>query len=777
LTLAAQAPTIAPTAMIGTILGHYRLVEQIGAGGAGVVYLARDERLERDVAIKILSHPSAVAETSRRKFRREALALSRTNHPNIATIHDFDNQDGLDYLVMEYIPGRTLSQQVANAPLGNDEAVALGCQLADGLAFAHATGVVHGDLKPGNIRITPDGRLKILDFGLARIAITGNTTTEPMTQPGLGGTLPYMAPEQIRGQPSDMRTDVYSAGAVLYEMATGHRPFNATNDAALMNAILQGGPETPTSTNPHISAGLNAVVMKALDLDPSLRYQSATELQVDLHRLANRRPPPAPRPRHLWKVAAALLVAATVAAVATAAWWRRGPATPSSTSSSSSSSVPGRDDGRPEAGSRLRVELTPAELIGVGADVSHWPGLIHGLLASELAGVPEISLLDTGAGTTRRRTTGSNLAVRMRILSVGAARELHCSVIESATNEVTFSTRTSVDAEDQLPSAVRELSAALSAFFKVRANGLEFARDLRPWISTRTYKAEAVTAFVHGAMYVFRFQPGEPRRHFQRALEIDPTFVAPRIWRFPTFLQEGKAEPELAYLTSIEAMASPFEQTMIAFVRAVAAGNEAAQARHLEVALQYAPGNRILTSTLATIQTQQGDCRAAMNSLRPLVEGRWAFAPLYVQWANCAIDLGQLHEAQRSLEGSLDLVPPYPDAYALLDALAIFRNDIPASSRYASLVAGRLKDLSGSRPGEARTVAPSYARVGEHAFRTGAFASALVVFEKAAAFDPAHAAYRDRLADTLEKLGRLRESREQRNQAQALREKNGSGRR
>ena len=302
--------------MIGTTLGQYRLMQQIGAGGVGVVYLARDERLERDVALKVLSQ-RAMTESGRRRFKREALALSRNNHPNIATIHDFNNQDGLDYLVMEYIAGRTLSQYLLNGPLSGDETIALGCQLADGLAFAHSKGVVHGDLKPGNIVVTTDGRLKILDFGLARVAAAGETTTQTMTdQAGFGGTLPYMAPEQIRGQLSNQSTDIYAAGAVLYEMATGHRPFVATNDAALMTAILDGKPDPPTDTNPLISDGLNTIVMKALDLDPGLRYQSAAELQVDLQRLAGRPPVSISRPHRDWKtfVAAAGAVLAVVLA-------------------------------------------------------------------------------------------------------------------------------------------------------------------------------------------------------------------------------------------------------------------------------------------------------------------------------------------------------------------------------------------------------------------------------------------------------------------------------
>ena len=752
--------------MIGATLGHYHLIEQVGAGGVGVVYLARDERLEREVAVKVLSPRNALTGAARRNFRREALALSRASHPNIATIHDFNNQDGLDYLVMEYIVGRPLSAHVLSGPLSNEETVALGCQLADGLAFAHSKGVVHGDLKPGNIRVTPDGRLKILDFGLARVTASGDTTTQTMTGTGgLGGTLPYMAPEQIRGQVADQRSDVYAAGAVLYEMATGHRPFNATNDAALMNAILRGKPDPPTETNPHISSGLSAIVVKALDLDPSLRYQSATELQVDLHRLGGRSVPIARR-RVGWRaVATYLLVAAAAIVVAAIGGRHLGiRETPPLTTTEMPSS----------SGGRLRVELTPPEVIGASTETGQWPRVIHALMASDLAAVQEISLLDRAAGregkSTREATGDSSLAVRMRVLSLGPSRELECSVVESKTEEVTFVVRTSIVSEDQLPAGVHELSSALTEYFRVRSSGPEFANDLRPWISSRSYNVRAVRAFVQGAMYVFRYLPGEPQRYYQRALEIEPTFVAPRIWRLAPLLQQGKvgdARADLAYLRSIEAQASPFEQAMIAYAGALLDMNAAAQARHIEVALRYAPGNRVLLVSLALAQELQGDCRAMLDTIRPLVERRWAYAPLYGQWARCTIELGLVDEARRTLEASLTLVPAWPEVYAFLEALAMVRDDTVDAARYAKLVRARLNELG--TPERTQPLASAYSRVGEHALRIKAFPQALQLFAKASEFDPSEPEYHDRLAETLESLGRTRESQQERNRAGALR--------
>ena len=274
--------------MLGKNLGHYRVLEQIGAGGMGVVFLAHDEQLERDVAIKILPSGTLADESARKRFRKEALSLAKLNHPNIAIIHDFDTADDTDFLVTEYIAGESLDKMLANGALPSKEVVRLGLQLARGLSAAHAEGIIHRDLKPANLRLTSDGRLKILDFGLAQfahpeadIAATASLT---MSQQ-ITGTLPYMAPEQLRGDPTDRRADIWAAGAVLYELATGSRPFPETHGPLLINAILNQEPVPARKRNPEILPGLESIIWKALRKNPGDRYQSAAELEKDLRLL------------------------------------------------------------------------------------------------------------------------------------------------------------------------------------------------------------------------------------------------------------------------------------------------------------------------------------------------------------------------------------------------------------------------------------------------------------------------------------------------------------
>src|SRR6266567_3629659 len=248
LTWFSASPNMSATGEIvattGQSLGRYRIIEQIGAGGMGVVYRARDERLERDVALKLLPAGTLADKVARKRFRQEALALSQLNHPNIATIYDFDSQSGVDFLAMEYIHGTTLDCKLTAGALAEKEVLSFGGQLASGLVAAHERGVVHRDLKPGNLRLTPDGQLKILDFGLAKLlppeAASAGTETLSQTQHTVAGTLPYMAPEQLLGERVDARTDISVLGAVA---VTGL--LFSLNVGGMRNRLL-GGAASPS---------------------------------------------------------------------------------------------------------------------------------------------------------------------------------------------------------------------------------------------------------------------------------------------------------------------------------------------------------------------------------------------------------------------------------------------------------------------------------------------------------------------------------------------------
>lgn len=293
----------------------------------GVVYRAHDDRLNRDVALKILPPDSLIDENQRRKFRIEALTLSALNHPNIATVHDFDSQEGVDFLVTELITGAGLDTILERGPLSENEVLRLGAQMAEALAAAHGQNIIHRDLKPANLRLTSDGRLKVLDFGLAKLVQPVAEALTETANNAAAGTLPYMSPEQLRGDPLDPRTDIWGAGAVMYEMATGRQPFAAKTTSALSGEILHSSVVPPRRKQPGLSPRLDDIIVKCLEKDPENRYQSAKELLVDLRRLASPTAVvgvPGRTPSHrvlaVATIAAALVVAAVILWIA----WQSG---------------------------------------------------------------------------------------------------------------------------------------------------------------------------------------------------------------------------------------------------------------------------------------------------------------------------------------------------------------------------------------------------------------------------------------------------------------------
>jgi eukaryotic-like serine/threonine-protein kinase len=554
----------------GDTIGPYEILARIGAGGMGIVYRARDSRLEREVAIKILSVGLLSDDGARRRFRKEALALAKLSHANVAAVYDVGEQGGTDYIVMECVPGLPLAEKLKSGALLEKEISSLGSQIAAALEEAHEQGIIHRDLKPANVMVTPKGQAKVLDFGLAKLLPFGTATTQSFAEShALVGTLPYMAPEQLEGDPVDARTDIHALGLVLYEMASGRRLFQQDSIPQLTDAILHRQPVTPRAYNARVSPELERIILKCLEKEPDNRYQSAKELGVDLRHLGAPQAvtsvsaaalAPARSRRSLWPIlagAAALVAAATAGAYF---YLHRAPKLTEKDSiviaDFANSTGDPVFDGTLRQGLTAQLQQTPFLQLVSGDRISQ---------ALRLMEKPANTRLTNDVARQICQRVNATALIEGSIAALGSQYVLGLDALNCSTGEILDQEQVTAGGKETVLAALGTAASAIRKKLGESAGSLQ-TYDVPFDQAITTSSLEALQAYTRGTETLEQGDFPSAISFFQRAVAIDPNFATAYSTLGIAYHISGEGIPAAQYLSkaySLRERASEREQFTI----------------------------------------------------------------------------------------------------------------------------------------------------------------------------------------------------------------------